>query len=104
MVNELVTPEVGIGATLVVGSDRYPMTIVAVEKDGNKVTVQHDKFILVDGSRNSESQTYSYIPNPNAPLDVYTKRKNGRFVKQGDTMWGCALHIGRRRAYFDPGF
>lgn len=54
---EQVTPEVGMGATEVVGSDRYPYTIVKVVNP-KKIVVQRDDYRRTDNNGQSELQTY----------------------------------------------
>ena len=37
-----VMPTVGMGATYTIGSDSYPMTVVAVERNGTRLLLGHD--------------------------------------------------------------
>lgn len=108
--NEQIKPAPLMGATLVVGSDRYPMTIVyATDK---LVGVVNDKAIRVDNNGPySEDQEYTYTTppgsDPNRPNQIhfYSLRKNGRWVKRGaDMNSGSCLVIGHRRAYLDPSY
>lgn len=102
MSREQKPPEVGMGATLRVGSDAYPYTIVEVT--GKTLTAQRDNAKLVSGSRMSEDQEYEYEPNPNAKKNVFTLRKNGRWVEKGAGMNSASLFIGHRRQYMDPSY
>lgn len=53
----------------------------------------------------SESQDYCYEQNPNAKRETYTLRKNGAWVKEGESMKnGSRLRIGERLEYFDFSF
>lgn len=102
-----VKPEVGMGATCGFGSDCYPYTIIGVLKNDTMIIVQADNYKLKPGftTYNTENQEYDYSPNSNAPKVIFTLRKNGRYVKQGDTMSnGQKIYIGNRRAYRDPHF
>ena len=101
---EQVTPEVGMGATYYVGSDRYPFTIVEVVNEKTLV-IQADEFKRIDKNGFSESQEYTYSPNPEARKIVITKRKTGRWVEKGQSSdCGSGYGIGHRRAYQDPSF
>jgi hypothetical protein len=96
-------PQIGMGATIAIGTDAYPATIVAIK--GKKVLVQMDEYRRTDKNGISEDQKYEYYPNPNAPTKTFTLRKNGRFVIEGDSMNSSVrMYIGSRRAYQDPSF
>lgn len=100
-----VTPVVGMGATVLMLSDRNPATIVEVSKNLRKVTVQDDHHAVVSGSVMDGSAEYTFSPNPNASREVYTLRKNGRYVREGESMKnGTGLRIGERDRYYDPCF
>jgi hypothetical protein len=102
-------PEVGMGATITMYSDRYPATIVGVElfKSGpNKGTasvirVQEDDAVRTDKNGMSEDQDYDYTPNTNNPIITFTRRKNGSFTEKGRT---SGLIVGRRDKYYDFSF
>lgn len=96
-------PEVGMGCTQGVGSDRYPYTICEVVNE-KKIYVQADDYKRTDKNGQSESQTYEYTPNPEAQKILVTLRKNGRWVRKGETLNGSAFYIGQRRAYQDPSY
>lgn len=97
-------PQVGMGCTINMHSDRHAATIVKVISK-TRVQVQEDKAKLVSGSRQSESQEYEYTPNPKAEVRTFSKRKNGLWIesKDGRSM-GTSLTIGEREEYYDPGF
>lgn len=108
-------PYVGMGATLLLYSDRHPATIIAIVDD--VITVQEDYAIRADRNGMSESQSYVYVENPKAPLryfrtamrgqragrwqEVY-RGISGRFRQVGSM--GCGLRIGEREEYRDPSF
>ena len=97
-------PTVGMGATLCVGSDRYPYTIVEII--GSKtIVVQADEFRRTD-SRGAftEQQEYSFTRNPFASKLTFTLRKDGRWHRRGESMKGSPLLVGWRAAYQDPHF
>ena len=99
------TPVVGMGATELWHTDRHAVTIVSVSKNGKRIEVQRDNAKRLDKNGLSESQTYEYTPNPDAPRLTYTLRRNGRWVAVGSgRVTGRALLIGHRDEYIDPCF
>lgn len=96
-------PEVGMGATFGVGSDRYPYTVIQVTND-RKVVLQADHYKLIGGSSQSENQIYEYTPDPFGTVVIATLRVNGRWVRKGQDKHSPGFYIGDRRAYRDPCF
>jgi hypothetical protein len=90
------------GATLGVGSDCYPYTILTQTE--RKITAQRDNFRAAEGSDWYSNQKWDITPNPNATVETFTLRKNGKWSKVGDSMNGCHLCPGHRRVYQDPSF
>lgn len=100
-----ITPEIGMAATLVYFSDRHAATVVNVLHNGAVVHVQRDIATRIDRNGQSERQDYTYAPDPEAPVQVFTKRKNGRYVRRGESLnSGTRLGLGYRREYYDPSF
>lgn len=99
-------PEPGMGATILMWTDRHAATIVAVSPSGKQVTIQEDKATRTDNLGMTDSgQNYTYEPNPNAPHRVYTLRKNGAWVLKGDPInGGQRIAIGHRDHYYDYSF
>ena len=99
--SETIIPVVGMGVTQGVGSDRYPFTVVEVINE-RRIVVQADEFVRTDHNGLSESQEYSYTPNPDARKIVLSKRKSGvwREVRTSDGNF----YPGHREAYLDPSF
>lgn len=96
-------PQVGMGATVVMWSDRYAHTIVSVRP--KRIATQEDTAIRTDSNGLSESQDYHYTPNTGAPVKWWTLRKNGAWVLVGDKMGnGTRIAIGTRETYIDPSF
>lgn len=95
--------EIGTPATVGIGSDCYPATVVGIlpfksgEKKGQvrSILVQWDDYKF-----NQETRDYDYTRNPDAKIMVFTQNKRGR--------WHCnnsyGLGIGHRRYYNDPSF
>lgn len=103
--NSGVVPVVGMGATVLMLSDRHPATIVEVSKNLRKVTIQEDRFSVVSGSVMDGSASYDFKANPEASRETYTLRKNGRYVREGESLKnGTGLRIGERDRYYDPHF
>ena len=98
------TPEVGMGATMLSWTDRKAATIIEVSKSGKRITIQPDKSTRTDSNGMSDSQTYTFEPNPKAYTTEYSLRKNGRWVRVGDSMTGSSLLVGLREEYYDYSF
>ena len=103
---DVVVPVVGMGVTMGIGSDAHPYTVVEVSADLKRFVVKADDYSRLD--RNgpfTESQTYVYTTNEDAPAVVLTLRKNGRYSRRGEPMYGSSRwYVGNRRAYRDPSF
>lgn len=98
-------PEIGMGATILMWSDRIACTIVEVNAKKTRIVIQHDNAIRTDKNGMSESQEYCYEPNADGVKIVATLRKNGTFVEQGESMKnGTIVRIGERRHYHDYSF
>jgi hypothetical protein len=83
-----------------------------LKRDDLAHTHREDRAIRTDSNGLSESQTYTYEPNPNGERHWFRRRKNGtweevklnhktdRYRKTG----GLGLRIGEREEYRDPSF
>jgi hypothetical protein len=99
-----IKPEVGMGATKLLYSDRHACTIVQVIDD-DTVMVQEDQAHRTDTRGMSEAQEYEYTPDPTAQFEPFSRRKNGVWVRIGESMkQGTKLCIGVRQAYRDFSF
>lgn len=100
-------PQVGMGATILMWTDRHAATIAKVEefKSGARkgivraIHVQEDKAIRVDTNGMSESQEYRFEPQPENPTLIFRLRKNGAYKGPGGQ-----LRIGERSKYHDYSF
>ena len=90
-------PEVGMGATILMWTDRHACTIVKVTR--TQVHVQEDKAIRTDNLGMSDFQSYRYERNPEAGVLIFRLRKNGAYKGPGGQ-----LRIGQRDAYHDYSF
>jgi len=103
-------PQVGMGATLLSWTDRYPATVV--EWDGKIIAVTEDDYVRTDKNGMSESQEYEFTPNPNRARQYFRREKNGSWVsirKNEETgRWNrteCGgLIVGFRKKYHDYSF
>jgi hypothetical protein len=80
--------------------------------DDGTVEVREDRAIRTDSNGLSESQTYTYEPNPNGARHWFRRSKNGTWEEvtrnQVSRRWnatnGLGLRIGEREEYRDPSF
>lgn len=91
-----IKPEVGMGATILMWTDRHAGTIIKVTP--TQIHVQEDEFIRVDGNGMSEDQTYQYTANPQGAIHIFRKTKRG--YRSGS----IGLLIGHREHYHDYSF
>jgi hypothetical protein len=92
-------PEVGMGVTELMYSDRHPYTVTKILSP-RKIIVQADDCKRIDNNGFSESQEYEYTPNPEAPLVTLRLNKYGRWKRAGDPE-GSTYLIGEREEYYD---
>ena len=92
-------PVVGMGATLLMWTDREPYTIVKVTP--MQVHAQRDTAIRTDSNGMSECQSYNFESNPTAAVEIFRKRKGGGYHKAGSN---AQLRIGERDKYHDYSF
>lgn len=90
-------PEVGMGATICGWSDRHAGTIIKVTP--KTVTVQQDIATRVDKNGMSESQQYTYKPNPDGATTTYRLTKHGFYRFKG-----TGVVIGLRDEFYDFSF
>lgn len=99
------TPEVGMGCTELMYTDRHACTIVEVVSP-KTIKVQRDKAVRTDDiGRTDSGQQYHYEPNPEAAIQTVTLRGNGRWVLKGQgSKNGKSFAIGYRDEYYDHSF
>jgi hypothetical protein len=91
-------PEVGMGATICVGSDRYPATIIQVTQNGKRIVIQEDKATRIDNNGFSEQQEYIIQPDLNGTIHIASLRKDGRYHEVGGA---TPITVGVRSKYYD---
>jgi hypothetical protein len=95
-------PEVGMGLTLFLGSDRYAGTIMKVTASKKTFWFTRDVSNPTPDSDFYDEQKYTYKPNPNEWLvKVVHERKGNNWKTPGN---GYLVVIGKRDEYRDPSF
>jgi hypothetical protein len=94
-------PEVGMGATIQIGSDSIPATIIQVTRNNRRVVVQEDLATRTDNNGMSDSQQYTYQADPQGAIYIATLRKDGKYRLEGGK---TPVTLGFRRKYYDYSF
>jgi hypothetical protein len=92
-------PEVGMGVTELMYSDRHPYTIVAILSD-KKIQVKPCTSTRIDKNGCSEVQEYTYETYEPSPPITLRLNKHGRW-KQAGQPDGSTFLIGKREEYYD---
>lgn len=95
-------PEVGMGATEILWSDRRAKTVVEVLTP-NKIVVRENCTECIDYYKSD----YKILDElSNMPSETFTRRKSGRWVEMGqpDKYGSVFLVLGHRAHYIDPSF
>lgn len=93
------TPEVGMGITILMWTDRHAGTITRVSPSGKTIWYQQDEATRTDDHGMSESQEYEYKADTNAEV------RSARLTKSG--AWkdhGTQIALGYRNEYHDFSF
>jgi ABC-type amino acid transport substrate-binding protein len=95
-------------ATINSWSDRNPATIV--KRTAKTITVQRDTTAHMSGEghdayAHGHGEVVIFTRDYDAGLEVFTLRKNGRWIQQGQPLrGGRSLTVGVRDFYRDPSF
>lgn len=95
-------PEVGMGATEILWSDRRAKTVVEVINP-NKIVVRENEVVCKD----YYAGDYEILDElSKMPSEIFTRRKSGRWVEMGqpDKYGSVYLILGYRAHYIDPSF
>jgi hypothetical protein len=92
-------PEVGMGATIYLWSDRLAGSVIRVTKSGKTAWIQEDRTQRTDKNGQSEVQDYTFTADPDGRIFRATLRKDGTW-RAGSN----GVTFGRRDAYRDPSF
>lgn len=90
-------PEIGMGATELCYSDRYPYTVVEILAK-NKIKVQEDSYEPADAE--PMSNNWKCFPNPEGRIETLIKTRKGWKRLGGSTYF----RLGIRQKYFDYSF
>jgi len=91
IIMDKVIPEVGMGATELMYTDRHPYTIIEVSENKKTIKVQRDFPNL--------------LPNKDGEIIEVTLRKSGAWIAKGQAIkGGRKFDIGYRKEYIDPSF
>ena len=89
----------GAGATIFVGSDRIPATVLSVTGTRRNDLVQEDEVVLGSDGR------YEFRPNPKGSKRRFSYRKGVGYVATTQmARGGTRIKIGVRDYYYDPSF
>lgn len=107
-------PVIGLGATLLLWTDRRACTITNVQlvRGRTIITVQQDWSSVVSGSAHDGSADYAFAPSPKGSEYHFRCEADGRWqsvvISRETGRWGKAgergLRIGERDEYRDPSF
>ena len=96
--------KVGDGVCIHFWSDRKAATVIRVSPSGRQVAVRRDRAIRIDKNGMSECQGYSFHPDPDGSVSVFSLRKNGRWCEVGNPMRGSLWISEGRNHYHDYSF
>lgn len=94
-------PQVNMGCTILMYTDRHPTTIVRVSTNKKTIWIKKDKATRLDKNGMNESQEYSFECDDTAPEERFNLNKRGQY---GQTKNGMRLRIGERDKYHDFSF
>lgn len=99
MTTNMLQVKVGDGITLCVGSDRYAGTVSYVSPSGKTIRWQRDNVVADGPIAYTESQSYTYTPNPEAGEgSARWSEARGRYMDHGTPM------SAGRHQHRDPSF
>ena len=99
-------PQIGMGVTECLYSDREPYEIIAI-KDDRHITVRRMNYKRVDDNGMSECQDYEYTSNPEGYTCELFKNKKGIWVRRVGTRGVDDSHgwyVGYAERYYDYSF
>lgn len=110
----MVRPEVGMGVTGTLWTDREALTIIRVSPSGKTFWAQKDRATLSPDWKpeiipggfaghcvNNSSQKWTYEPNPSGPVHRFTLCKDGHW---SSPRYRKCVRIGVRSAFHDYNF
>lgn len=115
---EMPKPEVGMGVTELLWSDRDPWEVIEVISE-KKIRIRELGYKRTDNDGISEHQEYEFFPNPDGEVKTlvlrngkwrdlkkeYVNNADGKLVSVETRRLGCSQWlIGRAERYFDYSF
>jgi hypothetical protein len=101
-------PEVGMGATEMLHSDRHAYTVTWVHPNGKRAIIQADKVTRTDTNGMSDMQHYTFEPNPQGKIYPIKMYKDGHwhvYINDGYFKGkSSVVMIGHREEYYDYSF
>jgi hypothetical protein len=78
-------PKIGTHGCYSIGSDAYPVTVIAVSKSGKKITVQYDSFVgdKENGHDYFGTQVWRFERNENGRIEIPRQRR----LREGFIKW-----------------
>jgi hypothetical protein len=101
MENPSIEPEIGMGATIMMWSDRHACTIVQITHNNKRIVIQRDTVVKVADPNHPDQFQYEYQANPEGEILYASKRKDGRYRLMGSKTRVC---LGVRDEYYDLSF
>ena len=96
-----IKPEVGMGCTECVGTDRNACTITKVSESGKTIWYRWDNAKVVKGDKYNGTAEYEYSFDENGTDYRARLRKDGRYIGIGTDN---RIILGVRDEYYDPHF
>lgn len=93
------TPQVGMGITILMWTDRHAGTITRVSPSRKTFWFKRDIATRTDDNGMSESQTYAFAPNPDATERCARLTRSGAWKDHG-----TQIRVGERAEYRDFSF
>lgn len=100
MVQIIEIPKVGSGASIGIGSDSYPYTVIEISNGGKLIKVQRDNHKPSKGFDYFSNQIYDYTSNPDAGVEEYKLKKDGNYYDK----YNGKIYTNGRRYYQNPSF
>jgi hypothetical protein len=94
----------GVGATLFVGGDAYPYTVIDFTSTGKTLTLLRDNFTPTDKHDFYTNQDYTFSPGFAATRDDLEKARWSKRSGCYRINPGTRLFVGYRKAFIDPSF
>lgn len=95
-----IAPVVGMPCCEILYTDRYPYTVTEVIS-ATEIKVKPNHYTVLD-HYGEKYQINGVIEEH--PGETYTKRKNGRWVRKGESMNGTAIALNTHAMRIDPCF